>query len=254
MKLHYRELGEGEPLFILHGLFGSSDNWQTLAKKFAEKFKVILVDQRNHGHSPKSDDFNYQLLAEDLFELLNDLNIDKANLIGHSMGGKTIIHFAQKHPERIEKMMVVDIAPKQYPSHHDVILEGLNAIDLNVVKSRGEAEKILDNYIQDFSVKQFLLKNLYWKISGEQLAWRINLPVLTREMGNILSEVPKQSCKVETLFVRGDKSNYILESDFSEIKTQFPNSEIVTIHDAGHWIHAEKPVEFYNTVMSYFNA
>ncbi|MFP5471442.1 MAG: alpha/beta fold hydrolase [Bacteroidia bacterium] len=254
MKLHYRELGEGKPLIILHGLFGSSDNWQTLAKKFAERFRVILVDQRNHGHSPKSDEFNYHLLSEDLLELLDDLNIDKANLIGHSMGGKTIMHFAQKHPERIEKMMVVDIAPKQYPSHHDVILEGLNAIDLSVVKSRGEAEKILDNYIQDFSVKQFLLKNLYWEIPGEQLAWRINLPVLTREMGNILSEVPSKDCDVETLFVRGDKSNYILESDFQKIKVQFPNSKIITIEGAGHWIHAEKPLEFYTTTIRYFNA
>ena len=170
------------------------------------------------------------------------------------MGGKTIMRFAQQHPEQIKKMMVVDIAPKQYPSHHDVILEGLNAIDLNSVKSRGEAEKILDNYIQDFSVKQFLLKNLYWEIPGEQLAWRINLPVLSREMPNILKDISNEKCEVETLFLRGKKSNYILDKDFDTIKNQFPNSEIATIEDAGHWIHAEKPQEFYNIVMSYFNA
>jgi esterase len=253
MKLHYREIGEGEPLVILHGLFGSSDNWQTLAKKWAEHFRVILVDQRNHGHSPKSDEFSYDLMRKDLEELVDDLQLTQFNLMGHSMGGKTAMHYAMHNPEKIKKMMVVDIAPKQYPSHHDVILEGLCAIDLSVVKSRKEAEDILDNYIQDFSVKQFLLKNLYWEIPGEQMAWRINIPVLKREIDTILQEVPSQPCDVKTLFVRGEKSNYILESDFDKIKQQFTNADILTINDAGHWIHAEKPEEFYNTVLNYFN-
>jgi esterase len=253
MKLHFRELGEGEPLIILHGLFGSSDNWQTLAKKWAENFRIILVDQRNHGHSPKSDAFSYELMRHDLEKLVDDLQLTYFNLMGHSMGGKTAMHYAIHNPEKIKKMMVVDIGPKQYPSHHDIILEGLNAIDLTVVKSRKEAEDILGNYIQDFSVKQFLLKNLYWEIPGEQMAWRINIPVIQREIKNILQEVPSQTCDVQTLFVRGEKSNYILESDFENIKQQFTNSEILTIHDAGHWIHAEKPQEFYTTVLNYFN-
>src|SRR5687768_14638733 len=147
MKLHYRTIGEGQPLFILHGLFGSSDNWQTLGKRFAEHYKVYFVDQRNHGHSPHSDDFNYDLMVTDLHELVTDLGENNINIIGHSMGGKTAIGFAAKFPRMIEKMVVADISHKGYPMHHDTILDGLNAIDLSVIKSRGEAEAKLSEYI-----------------------------------------------------------------------------------------------------------
>ena len=159
MKLHYRKYGEGQPLIILHGLFGSSDNWQTLGKKFAENFEVYLVDQRNHGHSPKSNEFNYQLLSDDLYKLITDLELENITLIGHSMGGKTVMHFAQEHPLFIKKLIVVDIGPKAYPMHHDIILAGLNSLDLSAIKSRGQADKQLSKFIEDIGVKQFLLKN-----------------------------------------------------------------------------------------------
>lgn len=253
MKLHHRILGNGQPLFILHGLFGSSDNWQTLAKKFAEKYKVILVDQRNHGHSPHHDEFSYDLMVNDFHELVQDLGEKSINIIGHSMGGKTAIGYAAKFPELIDKMVVADISHKGYPMHHDHILEGLNAIDLNVVKSRGEAEKILEEYIPQFGVRQFLLKNLYWVEPGSKLGWRINLPVLNREIGKILLEIPMDKSEVDTLFIRGDLSNYILESDFEKIHDKFPNSKIHTIEGAGHWVHAEAPEEFYNTIINYLN-
>ena len=251
MKLHYRKLGEGQPLIILHGLFGSSDNWQTLGKKFAENFEVYLVDQRNHGKSPKSDDFSYELMAEDLHELITDLNLSDVILIGHSMGGKTIMQFAQNYSDFIKKMIVVDMGPKKYASHHDSILEGLNAIDLDIVKSRKEADAILSEYVPQLGVKQFLLKNLYWEIPGEQLAWKINIPVLSREIDTIIDAFQQEVDETETLFIRGEKSNYILESDFDNIKYLYPNSEIKTIHDAGHWVHAEKPKDFYEMVMNY---
>lgn len=251
MKLHYRTIGEGKPLFILHGLFGSSDNWQTLGKKFAEHFKVYFVDQRNHGHSPHSDEFSYDLMVEDFHELVADLGEKNINIIGHSMGGKTAIGFAANYPELIDKIIVADISHKAYPMHHDQILEGLNAIDLSVIKSRGEAEKKLEEYIPQFGVRQFLLKNLYWIEPGVQLAWRINLPVLEREIPNILSEISFDKIDVETLFIRGELSNYILESDYEEIIRKFPNSELYTIKNAGHWVHAEAPDEFYSTVMKF---
>lgn len=253
MKLHYRTIGEGKPLFIIHGLFGSSDNWQTLGKRFAEKYKVYFVDQRNHGHSPHSDDFNYELMVQDFYELVTDVGESNIQIIGHSMGGKTAIGFATKYPQVIHKMIVADISHKPYPMHHDQILEGLNAIDLTVVKSRTEAEKILEKYIPQFGVRQFLLKNLYWIEPGIQLGWRINLPVLGREIGNILSEIKFDTLEVETLFIRGDLSNYILESDYAEIAHKFPNSSIHTIHGAGHWVHAEAPEEFYQQVMQFLD-
>ena len=250
MKLHYRKYGEGQPIVILHGLFGSSDNWQTLGKKFAENFEVYLVDQRNHGHSPKSNEFNYQLLSDDLHKLITDLELENIILIGHSMGGKTVMTFTQQHPEFIEKLIVVDIGPKAYPMHHDIILEGLNSLDLSSIKSRGQADKQLSQYIEDVGVKQFLLKNLYWVEKG-QLGWRINIPVLEEKMPDIIAAIPNEIVDTPTLFIRGEKSNYIVEDDFQNIYDQFTNSEIETIYDAGHWVHAENPFSFYNIVMDF---
>lgn len=250
MKLHYRKYGEGQPLIILHGLFGSSDNWQTLGKKFAENFEVYLVDQRNHGHSPKSTEFNYQLLSDDLYNLIRDLELENIILVGHSMGGKTVMTFAQKYPEFIEKLIVVDIGPKAYPMHHNIILEGLNSLDLSIIKSRGQADKQLSIFIEDNGVKQFLLKNLFWVEKG-QLGWRINIPVLENKMPNIIAAIPDKIVETPTLFIRGEKSNYIVEDDFQNIYDQFPNSEIETIYDAGHWVHAENPFSFYNMVKDF---
>lgn len=250
MKLHYRKIGEGEPLFILHGLFGSSDNWQTLGKKFAENYTVYFVDQRNHGHSPHSDEFDYDLMAADFYELVTDLGLEKINVIGHSMGGKTVIAFAKDHPEFIDKMIVADISHKQYPMHHETILAGLNAIDLSEIKTRGAADKKLSEYVAELGVRQFLLKNLYWVEKG-QLGWRINIPVLTRTIHDIIKSIDFDTIECDTLFMRGGKSNYILESDFDEIKRKFPNSYIHSIEESGHWIHAEAPREFYQTVVEY---
>ena len=256
MKLHYRVLGDEaggahkKPLFILHGLFGSSDNWQTLAKKLADQYVVYLVDQRNHGHSPHAEDFNYDLMAADFYTLVTDLNLSKVNVIGHSMGGKTVINFANKHPELIDKMIVVDISQKQYPMHHEQILEGLNAINLSEIKTRGNADKVLAKYVPELSVRQFLLKNLYWVEKG-QLGWRINIPVLSREIHQIIAEIKIDTIAVDTLFIRGGRSNYILESDYAEIKEKFTHSEIYSIEESGHWIHAEAPAEFYRVVTNF---
>ncbi len=254
MKLHYRIVGESNSnkpnLFILHGLFGSSDNWQTLAKRFSSDFTVYLVDQRNHGRSPHSIEFNYDLMVEDFAELIRDLGLSQINLMGHSMGGKTAIGFAAEYPELLNRLIVVDISHKQYPMHHQTILEGINALDLSVIKSRGQADKALSAYIDNLAIRQFLLKNLYWESKG-QLGWRINVPVLTNEIEQIIEEIYFDTIDVQTLFIRGAQSNYILPTDFEEIQQKFPNSIINTIENAGHWVHAEQQDEFYEMVVNY---
>lgn len=250
MKLHFRTEGEGKPLIILHGLFGSSDNWQTLGKKFAEYFKVYFVDQRNHGHSPHSDEFSYDLMVADLKELFEDEGIEKAHVLGHSMGGKTVIGFAAQYPELLDKMIVADITHKKYPMHHDEIIAGMESLDLNVIKSRSEADKVLAKKIEDWGVRQFLLKNLYWVQKG-QLGWRINLPVLKEKMPNILAEIEFDTIDIDTLFIRGGKSNYILESDYPVLEQKFPHSELLSLDNAGHWVHAEAPDEFFDGVLRF---
>ena len=243
-------MGEGQPVVILHGLFGNSDNWQTHAKKLAEYFRVILVDQRNHGHSDWSDEFSYDLMSADLFELFESLDLKKVILIGHSMGGKTAIQFAQEHPSFIEKLIVIDIGVKKYPMHHAEILKGLHSIDLNVVNTRGEAESILSQFIESHGVRQFLLKNLYWKEKGV-LAWRMNIAVLEREMVNILAALSSKEVFLPTLFIRGALSNYILDQDIDDLEDQFSDFNLVTIENSGHWVHSESPTEFLNSVLEF---
>ena len=250
MLLNHKIIGEGEPLVILHGLFGSLDNWLTHAKKLSEYYQVILVDQRNHGHSDWSDDFNYSLLSNDLNELLEHLKLNQIILLGHSMGGKTAIDFTQRFPEKIKKLIVVDIGVKEYPMHHDAILKGLNALDLNLIKVRSDAAKILSKYIDSEGVKQFLLKNLYWVQKGE-LAWRINIPVLERNMPNILSELNKDEVFEQTLFIRGALSNYILNEDIEDLEEVFNDFQLITIENAGHWVHAEQPDKFIESVLPF---
>ncbi len=251
MKLHYKKFGDnGAPLFILHGLFGSSDNWQTLAKQFAEHFQVYIVDQRNHGRSPHSIDFNYDLMVSDLHELVTDLGLDKINIIGHSMGGKTAIGYAAAFEDYVDKLVVVDISHKQYPRHHDLIIKGLKSLDLDKIKTRGEADKVMQAYIEDVGVRQFLLKNLYWIEKG-QLEWRMNVPVLSHEIDSIIEEIYFGEIDVPTLFIRGEMSNYILENDFDMILQKFPNSKMHSIANAGHWVHAEAPKEFYENILQF---
>lgn len=250
MKLYYREMGEGKPMVILHGLFGFSDNWQTHAKKLAEYFRVILVDLRNHGHSDWSDDFSYELMAADVKELCDDLDLEDLILVGHSMGGKVAMHFAQAHEELLDKLVIVDMGLKEYPLHHQHILAGIHAVDVNNIKMRREAEEQMSAHIESEGIKQFLLKNLYWKEKGK-LAWRMNIDVLEREMQNILSGLPEREVGTPTLFIRGELSNYILDEDIEHIEELFIDAEVKTIANAGHWVHAESPVEFLETLLSF---
>ena len=250
MLLHYKEIGEGKPLIILHGLFGTSDNWQTHAKKLGEYYRVILVDQRNHGHSPWSEDFTYEFLADDLERLIIHLSINQFTLIGHSMGGKTAMYYSQKYPNRLEKMVIVDIGIKKYPMHHNEIIKGIKSIDLTTIGSRSEAENAMIPFVDSYGVRQFLLKNLYWIEKGK-LAWRMNVDVLEREMEEILAPIPNIEVWTPTLFLRGAMSNYILDEDWDAIEEIFPDATLETIENAGHWVHSEQPEEFIEKVLGF---
>jgi esterase len=250
MELFYREMGEGQPLVILHGLFGFSDNWQTQAKKFSDYYRVILVDLRNHGHSPWSDAFSYALMVEDLKSLFDALNLTDVILLGHSMGGKVAMHFAQKYEDRLNKLIVVDMGVKSYPLHHEHILKAFHEIDLSKLSARSEAEAILKQFIDSDGVRQFLLKNLYWMEKGK-LSWRVNFPVLEREMSEILSSLPEKEVLTSTLFIRGELSNYILDSDIPILESYFPDSQLISVENAGHWVHAEAPEAFVDAVLGF---
>lgn len=250
MKLYFRELGKGKPMIILHGLFGFSDNWQTLATNFSEYFRVFLIDFRNHGHSPWSDDFSYDLMVDDLKELIDDLNLENIILVGHSMGGKVAMHFAQKFPRKIEKLVVVDMGVKQYTRYHQEVLEAFNKVDLEGINARSQVELILSDFIESKGVRQFLLKNLYWKEKGE-LAWRVNFVVLEKSMPEILSALPYKEVLIPSLFIRGELSNYIEDNDIQELESFFSDMSLKTIKNAGHWVHADAPEEFTNSVLEF---
>lgn len=252
MKLHFKKIGYGEPLMIIHGLFGSSDNWGMLGKKFAEKFTVYLIDLRNHGRSPHDSSMNYELMADDLHELILNEGIESPVLLGHSMGGKAALQFNEKHKNVLKKLIVADIGIKSYPMHHDVIIKGLKNVNLEFISSRKEAAESLSEFVKEIGVQQFLLKNLYWVEKGK-LGWRMNLDVIIQNIHEVLTEIKTKNNFTKTLFVRGELSNYILEEDIPEISAALPNSSVSTIKNVGHWLHAENPVEFYNLVTSFIS-
>ena len=230
------------------------DNWRTLGRQFSEsRFEMHLVDQRNHGRSFHSDDFDYDLMVEDLKQYCDEKNLRDIILLGHSMGGKTAMGFATKYPDLVSQLIVADISPRYYPVHHDAILEGLSALNFYELKTRGEADKQLANYVSEIGTRMFLLKNLYWVEKG-QLGLRINLPVLKEyvsEVGEALSI--HATFSKPTLFLRGDRSEYIGEADEALIHRHFTTAKIETIANAGHWLHADNPKDFYKTVMDFIS-
>ena len=252
MKLNYKEVGEGKPLIILHGLFGSSDNWISIARKLGEKSKVYVIDQRNHGDSPHSDEFSYDAMAADLKEFVDDNTLSKFDLIGHSLGGKTAMLFASLYPRIVDKLIVVDIAPKQYPVHHDTIIKGLKSIELTSLKSRGDADKALSEYVPLIGIRQFLLKNL--KRTPEGFGWKINLDVIQKEISEVGKGLPATAHYTKpTLFIRGGLSNYILEDDMELILKHFPHAKLATVKSASHWVHAEQPEAFLEEATNFLN-
>lgn len=240
MQLNFKKSGTGPPLVILHGLFGSLDNWFSIAKELVDHYTLYLVDQRNHGDSPHSTEWNYGVMVEDLRELLDAECLDSVYLMGHSMGGKTVMNFAVTFPERVRKLIVGDIAPRYYPIHHQRILEGLNALNLQTLQSRKEADDQLAAFIPELGIRQFLLKSLGRDANG--FAWKINLPVITEQIEEVGKALEEGTIfDGPTLFLGGVNSSYIQQQDLPDINTHFPNAEWVSIPDAGHWLHAEQP-------------
>jgi pimeloyl-ACP methyl ester carboxylesterase len=250
MKLFFRELGQGQPFIILHGLMGSSDNWLTQAKILADQYHIYMVDQRNHGQSSHSDEFDYRVLANDLKDFITTHKLDNPIVLGHSMGGKAAMNFAVSNPDMLDRLIVVDIAPKDYPVHHDSIVEGLKAIPINTLQSRNQADEILSQYVPEADVRQFLLKNLSRKPEGG-FSWKINLPVIDKSLEEIGAglQFPGTFNK-PALFVRGARSRYVKDEDRARIKELFPQSTMITM-DTGHWVQAEKPQEFVEVVKNF---
>ncbi|MGK7394785.1 MAG: alpha/beta fold hydrolase [Candidatus Cyclobacteriaceae bacterium M3_2C_046] len=251
MKLNYREMGEGNPLIILHGLFGSSDNWLTIARKLSTGFKVYLPDQRNHGDSPHSQEFTYEVMAGDLEEFIQHHQIEKPVIVGHSMGGKVAMNFGVSHPDLFDRMVVVDIAPKAYPVHHGDILDALNAVDLGRVKSRKDADQQLSLHIRHPAIRQFLLKNLK-RTDQDVFSWKLNLDVITQNIELIGQGLEQRRYTDKPiLFIRGEHSQYVQDQDSIMITSLFPNSRIITIKGAGHWVHAEQPDAFLDALVHF---
>jgi pimeloyl-ACP methyl ester carboxylesterase len=250
--LYSRIEGEGKPLIIIHGFLGMSDNWKSLGSLYAaEGFQVHMLDLRNHGRSFHSEDFNYTVMANDLLEYCQHHNLININIIGHSMGGKVAMLFATTHTDLVEKLIVADIGPKYYPPHHQEILAGLNAIDFSTKPDRAQVEEILYPFIPDFGTRQFLMKNLYWVEPG-QLAFRFNLPVFNAKIETIGEVLPEGNTFAKpTMFIRGGNSRYIVEGDLPEIKIHFPNFELATIPNVGHWLHAENPKLFFEETIKF---
>ena len=251
VKLYSRVFGEGQPLLIIHGLFGMSDNWQSLAKMYADYFEVHLIDQRNHGRSPHADEFSYQDLSNDLCVYIRDNGLENVTIIGHSLGGKTAMQFAINYPELLSKLIVVDISPRFYPIHHDKIIEGLKALDFSTLKSRSQADVVLSEYIDESDVRQFLLKSMYWREKGK-LDFRFNLDSISQNIANVGEALESNAtCSIPTLFIKGGNSNYIGDDDEDLIFKHFLDADIESIADVGHWLHAEKPQEFFEMTVRF---
>lgn len=253
MELNYKQFGTGFPLIILHGLLGSLDNWQSIAKKIAEHgFTVYIIDQRNHGRSPHSAEFNYHLLSADLLEFMQQHGIAKAHLLGHSMGGKTVMQFALQHPEKVEKLIVADIVPAAFDDRHSDVFEALFAANAGKANSREEVQQVLREKLQDETTVQFLMKSLVRNDDGTGFSWRFNTEALWKNYGNISEEISAaQPYTGETLFIKGERSTYINTGNYSSIAELFVNHQLVEIQGTGHWVHAEKPAEFIAEVLHF---
>jgi esterase len=254
LNLHVHSYGsQGLPaLIILHGLFGSSDNWHTLGNIFGKQFHTLILDARNHGMSPHSSEFDYQVMADDVVEFIHQQHLTSASLIGHSMGGKTAMLTALQHPELIDKLIVVDMATRAYLPEHEIIFETLNFIDLSTMVRRIDIETKLAQQILDAATVQLLMKNLARDEQG-RFRWKINLPVIQKNYESINAELPTSSTRYEkpALFIRGEHSEYILLEDLRPIAALFPRAELVTIKNASHWVHADAPDDFAQTVIEF---
>lgn len=254
MSLNYKVMGEGPALVIMHGLFGSLDNWSTLAKQLAQNYQIWLLDLPNHGRSAHTDQFDYPGMAEAVMAFLEVQAIEQPVILGHSMGGKVAMHLLYEDEQYFAGAIIVDIAPKAYPVHHDAIIKALEAVPVSAIKSRGEAETALASQIEQQDVRLFLMKNLT-RGDGGGYQWKMNLPLISREIDQVGTPMPEGAqIELHALFVRGAKSDYILDEDEADIARRFAHYELETVANAGHWVHAEQPEALLQLVTNYMKA
>jgi esterase len=254
MRLNFRAIGDGPLVIILHGFLGSLDNWRTASDRMSSRFKIIRVDLRNHGRSPHHPAMSYPAMADDIYEFCNHQDIASAHLLGHSMGGKVAMLFATSHPQRIEKLIVVDIAPKGYPASHEATLAALRNLDLGPFRSFGEIDAALAPQIPTPSIRQFLMKNLARRPDAS-FCWRIDLDAIQKNYHELTKPiVPTHAFPKPACFIRGGRSDYVVDEDLPLIKKMFPRAEIVTIPDAAHWVHTDATEEFLKIVTDFLGA
>jgi esterase len=266
MKLFFRRLGIGQPIVILHGLYGSSDNWYTIGRALADQYEVFIPDQRNHGNSPHLQDHDYNVMSDDLNDFFIRHNLTRAVILGHSMGGKTALTFGLKYPEKVEKMIVVDISPFGYDEtsapeviSHEQIMRNLMALQPETLKGRQDANNRLQKHIRSETVRQFLLKNLKRDSEGV-FYWAMNLPVLQHHLVDIYASImPSEQTRPDDIpvfplmFIKGENSGYLRKEEFDSIRNFFPHAELAEIAGAGHWVHAEQPEEFLKTIRNFIS-
>jgi pimeloyl-ACP methyl ester carboxylesterase len=253
MKLFFRRMGQGNPVVILHGLLGLSDNWVTFGRQLALDFEVFIPDLRNHGQSPHDPVFDFSVLVEDLHELIKDQGLKKVNLIGHSLGGKTAMLFALEYPDLLDKLVVVDIALRKYSPNleHQMLIDAMMEVDFSSARSRSDVDRQLEQNVHSLKLRQFLLKNIYWK-DKETLGWRVNLPILKESLPRMLEGIgPDKKFLNPVLLVRGGLSDYVTDADLPAMVKQFPRTSVKTLANASHWVHADAPGAFYSLVREF---
>ncbi|HZX61817.1 MAG TPA: alpha/beta fold hydrolase [Bacteroidales bacterium] len=253
MKLFFRRMGQGNPVVILHGLLGLSDNWVTFGRQLALDFEVFIPDLRNHGQSPHDPVFNFPALVEDLHELIKDQGLKKVNLIGHSLGGKTAMLFALEYPDLLDKLVVVDIALRKYSPNleHQMLIDAMMEVDFSSALSRSDVDRQLEQNVHSLKLRQFLLKNIYWK-DKETLGWRVNLPILKESLPRMLEGITTDKKFTNpVLLVRGGLSDFVTDADLPAMVKQFPRTSVKTLANASHWVHADTPGEFYILVREF---
>lgn len=253
MQLFFKEHGQGRAIVLLHGLFGSSDNWHYVAMQLSEQFRVFSLDLRNHGQSPHSDEMNYSLMANDVAEFLDSKEIETATVVGHSLGGKTAMQFALQFPKRTEKLIVEDMAPRAYASVYENFMVAMLALDLSKYQTRQQVEEALAPEIPDLTLRRFLLKNLGRNSDGK-FFWKIYLDGIRKNAAQLRAPISSSKpFEKPTLFIRGEKSDYVRAEDEKGIHQLFPNAKIETIAGSGHWVHSEKPEEFMRAVREFLS-
>ncbi len=255
MKLFCRPFGTGKPVVILHGLFGLSDNWVTFGRRLSEHYRVLIPDLRNHGQSPHSKVFDFPSLENDLAELVEEYGLTKIYLIGHSLGGKTAMFFTLHHPELVTKLVVADISLRKSPPNreHQQLLDAMMNVDFTEAASRSDVEKQLQPLVKSLKLRQFLMKNVYWR-DRHSLDWRLNLKAINENLLSVFEGVDITGIyNGPVLFIRGGLSEYILDSDIPGLKMKFPGAEMKTIANASHWVHADAPGEFFGLVKNFLD-